>query len=87
MQWNRDINAAPRGKYRVENRQFGRGRGDTRIFEPVPVILATKCGKVLRSEYLPDKKRWLGLSANERPVAWMAWPEHPGEVAHASLPE
>ena len=75
--WNRDLSSAPRGRYIVKRRKFGKSEGDTRVFEPAPVILATKCGKVVKSHYLPDEKRWEFLSKNEQPVAWTAWPVHP----------
>ena len=77
MTWNRDISLAPRGKYVVVNRKFGKTMADAQVFKPDRVILATKCGKVTLSHYLPDEKRWMMLHTNEEPVAWMAWPEHP----------
>lgn len=41
------------------------------------VILATKCGKVIKSSWLSDESRWLNLSAKEKPIAWQPWPDHP----------
>jgi hypothetical protein len=88
MSWNFDISKAPRGSYVVVNRKFGKGQADTRVFKPDRVILATKCGKVTISKYLPDEKRWEMLAHGEQPVAWQAWPDHPhfheieGEETH-----
>lgn len=83
-EWNHDIAAAPRGAYVIKNRKFGKSHADTKVFEPDRVILATKCGQVMVSQYLPDEKRWEGLAVGEQPVAWQAWPHHPtvgtGEV-------
>lgn len=88
MSWSFDISKAPRGSYVVVNRKFGKGQADTRVFKPDRVILATKCGKVTVSKYLPDEKRWEMLAHGEQPVAWQAWPDHPhfheieGEQTH-----
>lgn len=90
--WNTNIAAAPRGKYVVRNRKFGpKGRADTRDYEPDPVVLATKCGRVLLSRYLPagnerPAARWEGLATGEQPVAWRPHavvgpqPAHPSAV-------
>lgn len=79
--WNTDITAAPRGKYRVLNRKFGKGQADTRVFEPDLVILATQCGVVTVSSYLPAEDgrpaRWNMLAAGEQPVAWMHYADAP----------
>lgn len=81
--WNFDLGAAPRGKFVVKHRTAGKADFDTRQFAPDRIILATKCGKVTNSHYLPDEKRWLMLHDGEQPVAWMhrrpgvALPDHP----------
>lgn len=81
--WNFDIGSAPRGKFVVKHRTAGKADFDTRQFAPDRIILATKCGKVTNSHYLPDEKRWLMLHDGEQPVAWMhrrpglALPDHP----------
>jgi len=77
MNWSFDISQAPRGKYVVVNRTVGKVQADQRVFRPDRVILATKCGKVTLSKYLPDEKRWEMLAAGEQPIAWAAWPDHP----------
>lgn len=47
-------------------------------WEPDAVILATKCGKVIKTYWLPKEKRWAGLASGEHPIAYMRWPLHPG---------
>lgn len=75
--WSFDISIAPRGKHVVVTRKAGKTMADVRIFKPDRVILATKCGKVTLSHYLPDEGRWVMLAKGEEPVAWHPWPEHP----------
>lgn len=70
--WNPDISKAPRGRYIVTNRKFGRGRADTKVFHPDKVLVLTKCGQEIVSQYLPDSKRWEGLATGEQPVGWRA---------------
>lgn len=69
MGWSFDIAAAPRGSYSL--RAATNGKGHIRTFEPARVFLATKCGQVTVSNYLPDFKRWEMLATNEQPIAWM----------------
>lgn len=75
--WNFDISKAPRGSYVIKNRKFGASPADTKVFRPDRLILATKCGKVTTSQYIPDEKRWEFLATGEEPVAWQVWPDHP----------
>lgn len=84
--WNFDISRAPRGSYVIRNRKFGKGAADTKVFEPVAVLLQTKCGQEIVSQYLPadgqhrPRGRWEGLATGEQPVAWTHWPTHPEAV-------
>ena len=75
--WDFDISNAPRGNkvLAVQKRQ----KGDVAVMRFVPdrVILATKCGKVTLSHFIPEEDRWMMLAKGEEPVAWMAWPTHP----------
>lgn len=68
--WIMDISKAPRGRFVVKNRKFGKGSADTKVFQADKVLLLTKCGQEIVSQYLPDSKRWEGLATNEQPVAW-----------------
>ncbi|MDQ0320014.1 hypothetical protein QO002_002152 [Pararhizobium capsulatum DSM 1112] len=48
----------------------------------MPVWLATKCGKVIKSAWIDGKGlpgRWAGLATKELPIAWQPYvvPAHP----------
>jgi hypothetical protein len=45
------------------------------------IILETKCGKVIKTNYLPKEDRWAGLAKGEQPVAWQEWPKASGGAA------
>lgn len=79
--WNFDISSAPRGKTVPQTRQTAKGPVETQVFQPDRLILATKCGQVTPSRYLPAEDRWEALAKGEQPIAWQLWPEHPGEPA------
>jgi hypothetical protein len=77
--WSTDISAAPRGK-RVTVRKIGKAgkvNASTRM-ERELVWLASKCGKVILSEWLWPKQdgqtmtkaRWMMLGMDEQPLAW-----------------
>lgn len=83
MSWSFDMSKAPRGSYVVVNRKFGKGQADAKVFQPDKVILASKCGKVTVSHYIPDEKRWSMFQPGETPVAWQPWPEHPSVAGTA----
>lgn len=71
MNWSSDISKAPHGRYDVVARNIrGGGTADHRVFRPAYVWLASRCGKVTMSSYLPDQKRWEMFSRGEQPVAW-----------------
>ena len=86
MTWNFNISEAPRGEMVTEHRMSVKGREfDVEVFKPARVILATKCGKVVKSQWLPEDAalarkvaRWEMLHVDEQPIAWQPWPEHPG---------
>jgi hypothetical protein len=82
MDWSFDIAAAPKGKFVTQQRNFVKGARDIEVFEPDRVILATKCGTVTVSRWLPPQPdrpegRWEMLATGEQPIAWMAFPTHP----------
>ena len=68
--WSTDISNAPRGRYVVGHRKFGRGEADTEKFACDWLYLATKCGQVIHTYYLPEERRWAGLATGEHPLAW-----------------
>ena len=84
MTWSFDISTAPRGKtvtttrlVNDKNSASGKSVKDFEEFREEPVILATKCGKVVRSYWMQKEGRWAGFATGEQPLAWMPWPEHP----------
>lgn len=83
--WNFDISAAPRGRIVQQTRKVKGEDVTGDVFQPDRVILATKCGQVTTSRYLPKEDRWEGLATGEQPLAWQLWPEHP-EAASCPLP-
>lgn len=79
MSWNFNIDEAPRGTYR----EVKSGKSGTRtVHSPHLVIVASSdMQTVTLSRWLPDQERWNMLSKNDRPVAWMEFPKHPGSRA------
>lgn len=85
--WDQDISKAPRGRtitvMRNTRTKDGMIRVPTQEFESQRVWIATKCGKVMQSYWIPatDKNegRWGGLGTKEDPIAWQAFvvPVHP----------
>lgn len=84
MIWNRDITQAPKGQ--IVKRSVVTTKGDKSYdsFEPDYVILASKCGKVGKSYWLPMEDRWAGYQKGEEVTAWMPWPTHPNELETAT---
>lgn len=82
--WDFDISRAPKGKTVVTMRLVtdkdsasGQSLRSVEAFEADDVILASKCGKVIKSYWLPKENRWAGFKAGEEIRAWQAWPSHP----------
>ena len=87
MTWNFDVSEAPKGRTVERAVTTEKGKVPYEAFEHDHVILASKCGKVMRSYWIPDENRWCMLSKHEAPVAWMHWPEHPASKAISSAEE
>lgn len=69
--WNSDISKAPHGYYDIQSRKVkGDKTADHQVFRREYVWLASKCGIVTLSSYIPDQKRWEFFSRNETPIAW-----------------
>ena len=74
--WNRNIDAAPRGKTVTITETDKDGKlKDREEFRHESVWLWTSCGKKMQSRWLPPsrftpKGRWEGLATTEQPVAW-----------------
>lgn len=77
MNWRTDLDAAPRGQHVTNIVTTKNGARSSRHFVSEPVILASKCGKVVKSKWLEDG-RWEFFNKGEQPVAWQPWPTHPG---------
>lgn len=89
MTWNHDISAAPRGRtinvVRNTKTKDGVIRVPVEEFEPDILWLASSCGKVIRSYWIPANKHhdgyWAGFAqkGGTPPVAWQNYvvPEHP----------
>jgi hypothetical protein len=78
MGWNFDIASAPRGKTVSKTVNTNDGVKTFEVFERQEVILASKCGKVTLSYWIPDQERWCMFKKGEEPIAWTPWPAHPG---------
>jgi hypothetical protein len=75
MTWNHNIKAAPHSK--SQRRVISTTKGE-RAYNEIQheyLILETKCGKVLKSYWIPDEERWAGLATGEEPIAWQEWPK------------
>ncbi|NTF67939.1 hypothetical protein [Rhizobium rhizogenes] len=89
MSWNHDISQAPRGHMITVMRNTKTKDGIFRVpveeFEPDILWLATICGKVIRSYWVPANGRhdgyWPGFAQKDGtpPVAWQPYviPTHP----------
>lgn len=84
MSWNHDMSAAPKGqtvqvKRLVTDKSSASGKSLRTIeeFKQDHLILASKCGKVTRSYWIPNEQRWCMFAKGEEPVAWQKWPEWP----------
>lgn len=80
MTWNTNISEAPRGKTVSKNITTKDGVKPYDAFEQEDVILASKCGKVTRSYWIPKENRWCMFAKGEEPVAWQEWPIHPSKA-------
>jgi len=89
-QWSFDISTAPKGKTVTTTRLVtdkssasGKSVRDFEEFVPDHIWIATKCGKVSRTYWIPEHGknpgRWSGLATGEQPIAWMPFvvPAHP----------
>lgn len=84
IKWSSDISAAPKGETVVNKRtMLVKGKPvDQEIptFIPTFILALTKCGKVVRTYWIPGngrplEARWSGLNHGEQPLAWAHWPD------------
>lgn len=85
MSWNFDIGAAPRGRNITVKRTVKGEDKEFVEFVPEHVWLASACGKVIKSAWVPANKfhngYWPGFAQNgvTPPIAWQPFvvPSHP----------
>lgn len=79
--WNFDISQAPLDEYVSTTRTVKGKEVVSRDYRNEKILVATKCGKVLTSYWVPkngqDGGRWNFLATREQPIAWMHLPKHP----------
>lgn len=75
--WDFDMSRAPTGKTVKRSINTKDGVKEYDACEQEDVILASKCGKVTRSYWIPKEARWCMFAKGEEPVAWQMWPKHP----------
>lgn len=84
MDWNFDISQAPRGRMIQKEVKTPKGGTALRdVFLPDRIIVASQDGETVTvSHWIPPTKRsagrWNLLGSSETPLAWMPFPEHPG---------
>lgn len=80
MTWNRDMSVAPKGTTDMRQRKGKDGsETDYEHFVPAKIIAAASDGKTVTvSNWLPEQGRWNMFTKEQPPVAWMPWPDHPG---------
>lgn len=81
--WRYDFENAPHGKSVTSTVKTKDGEREVKHFESAPIILASKCGKVIKSRWMPEPGRWEFFNKDEQPVAWMEWPTHPATPSPA----
>lgn len=70
MTWNHEVTEAPRGSYRTV--QSGKD-GEREVHDPVEVVVASACGVVCVSRWLPTERRWNMFTLDAPPIAWMPY--------------
>lgn len=81
--WNFDISAAPLTEDFINTKMVKNPETGERCALPfkdtrrVDLILASKCGKVIKTYWIADENRFAGFQPGEEIVGWMPWPEHP----------
>ena len=81
MQWNFNIDEAPRGEFREVTRNIGKNEVTMEEHIPVLIIAAGNDGVVTPSKWIEKDQRWNMFTKDVPPLAWMPWPTHP-EASH-----
>ena len=69
MGWCFDMSKAPRGRYVIMASGPG-AKGARKVFQPDKIVLASACGVVTLSHYLPEQRRWDMFTRDHGPIAW-----------------
>ena len=78
MQWNFNMDEAPRGTVRSVTRKSGKNTVTIEEHVPERIIAAIGDGQgVTVSYWIPKDQRWNMFTKSVGPIAWMPWPKHP----------
>lgn len=84
MSWSFDISAAPRGRHETRTRVVNGKTHEHAVFIPERILIAhPRDGQVYATYWIEPNKfcptgRWSGWCAGDEPLAWQAFPAHPG---------
>ena len=78
MDWNFNIEEAPRGEWRKAKRIVGKNEVEVDYYDAPTIIAAGNGGVVTPSRWLPKEERWNMFTKDVPPIAWQPWPAHPG---------
>ena len=78
MQWNFNMDEAPRGHFRTVKRTIDGIERNWEEHVPEKIIAAIGDGQSVTTSYwIPKEERWCMFSKKVGPIAWMPWPKHP----------
>ena len=78
MDWNFNMDEAPRGEVRSVSRKIGKNDVTVEEHQPVSIVAAGNNGVVTITRWLPGPQRWEMFSAKVPPLAWCGpIPAHP----------
>lgn len=78
MNWNFNMDEAPRGHTEIRQRTVKNGAvAEYEHHVPAQIIAAGNDGVVTISRWLPKEGRWNMFSKDTPPMAWQPWPDHP----------
>ena len=75
--WNFDVASAPKGGTVPQTVVIKGKPVERQVYEAPRLIVATECGKVTTTRWLPESERWEMFSKGSQFIAWQPWPEHP----------
>ena len=80
MTWNYDMESAPKGETRTINLTHHKTSGSytNQITTKVPVLISTET-EVLKTFWSETRKQWVGLSTDEKAIAWQPMPAPAGK--------